>query len=373
MTNREGVPNGVQVPATGRLSYLDQFRGYTVAGMILVNGLGRFNDVHAIFKHHNTYCSYADTIMSQFFFAVGFAMRLSLGRRIAREGARAAYRHAIGRGLGLLALGVVFHGLGSVGSSWEEARASGLVPALIRAFQKEPFQALTHIACASLWCLPVIGARAVWLGVFGMISSGLYLYACARGYYDFAWNLPVIDGGPLGFLTWTIPVLLGALCHEMVARLGSLKAMGPILAAAVLAMAGGYLLSGIGLEGGKGWGWAEAPFWPPGAGHAPRMWMMSQRTGSLSYQLFGAGWAAAVLVVAIGLSERMRIDVPIFRTLGSNALVAYLLHGMVLEGLSGLAPNDVPGWFAFVVVFGAIGATWILVRALERRGVYLRL
>ena len=36
--------------------------------------------VPAILKHHNTYCSYADTIMPQFFFAVGFAYRLTFLR-----------------------------------------------------------------------------------------------------------------------------------------------------------------------------------------------------------------------------------------------------------------------------------------------------
>ena len=65
-----------------RIASLDQFRGYTVAGMLLVNFIGGFREVGAIWKHHNTYCSYADTIMPQFFFAVGFAMRLTFLRRL---------------------------------------------------------------------------------------------------------------------------------------------------------------------------------------------------------------------------------------------------------------------------------------------------
>ena len=40
-----------------------------------------FEVIPAVFKHHNTYCSYADTIMPGFFFAVGFAFRLTLLRR----------------------------------------------------------------------------------------------------------------------------------------------------------------------------------------------------------------------------------------------------------------------------------------------------
>ena len=68
-------------PATNRIASLDQFRGYTVAGMFLVNFVGSFAVTPLILKHHNTYCSYADTIMPQFFFAVGFAFRLTFGRR----------------------------------------------------------------------------------------------------------------------------------------------------------------------------------------------------------------------------------------------------------------------------------------------------
>lgn len=56
-----------------RLVSLDQFRGYTVIGMILVNYVGGFAVVPEVLKHHNDYCSYADTIMPQFLFAVGFA------------------------------------------------------------------------------------------------------------------------------------------------------------------------------------------------------------------------------------------------------------------------------------------------------------
>ena len=68
-----------------RIVSLDQFRGYTVVGMLFVNFLGGFVVVPAVFKHHNTYCSYADTIMPQFFFAVGFAFRLTFLRRLATE------------------------------------------------------------------------------------------------------------------------------------------------------------------------------------------------------------------------------------------------------------------------------------------------
>ncbi|MEJ7636974.1 MAG: heparan-alpha-glucosaminide N-acetyltransferase domain-containing protein [Singulisphaera sp.] len=94
-------------PTAERVVSLDQFRGYTVAGMILVNFLGDYHSVPAWLKHHNTYNSYPDTIMPQFFFAVGFAYRLTFLKRREREGTEAAFAGVTRRCLGLILLGVV--------------------------------------------------------------------------------------------------------------------------------------------------------------------------------------------------------------------------------------------------------------------------
>jgi len=82
-------------PVQNRIASLDQFRGYTVAGMLLVNFIGGFREVGNIWKHHNIYCSYADTIMPQFFFAVGFAFRLTYLRRLKSLGVWPATRARI--------------------------------------------------------------------------------------------------------------------------------------------------------------------------------------------------------------------------------------------------------------------------------------
>ena len=51
---------------TERLASLDQFRGYTVVGMLLVNYFGGYAVCPQVLKHTHDYCSYADTIMPQF-------------------------------------------------------------------------------------------------------------------------------------------------------------------------------------------------------------------------------------------------------------------------------------------------------------------
>ena len=71
-----------------RIVSMDQFRGYTVAGMFLVNFVGGLAAFPEVLKHHNghPYFSYADTIMPSFMFAAGFSYRLTVLRRLGQQG-----------------------------------------------------------------------------------------------------------------------------------------------------------------------------------------------------------------------------------------------------------------------------------------------
>ena len=74
---------------TSRIVSMDQFRGYTVAGMFLVNFVGGLAAFPEVLKHHNghPYFSYADTIMPSFMFAAGFSYRLSALKRYEKTAA----------------------------------------------------------------------------------------------------------------------------------------------------------------------------------------------------------------------------------------------------------------------------------------------
>ena len=88
-------------PSPGRIVSMDQFRGFTVAGMFLVNFVGGYAAFAEVMKHHSDrpYFSYADTIMPQFFFAVGFAYRLTFLRRLQTVGYGSAAAAALRRNL----------------------------------------------------------------------------------------------------------------------------------------------------------------------------------------------------------------------------------------------------------------------------------
>ena len=352
----------------GRIASLDQFRGYTVVGMLFVNFLGGYHVVPAVFKHHNTYCSYADTIMPQFFFAVGFAYRLTFLRRLTMEGFLPAAAAVIRRNLGLILLGFVIYHLDGRVQSWADLQKLGVHGFFAQAFRREIFQTLVHIAITSIWILPVIAAGASTRIVFMIASAGFHLWLSWQFYFDWAWKTPVIDGGPLGFLSWTIPTLVGSLAYDAVTREHDDSAVLPMLIRwSVVLMGLGY---GISCLGGY---LAAPPFVPPSPEHAIDLWTMSQRTGSIAYLTFSAGFSLAVYALFVLFCDRWGWQSSLFRIFGQNALAAYLIHPIVAGAVKPYLPNDVPAWYlaaGFVVYFGICT---LLNRYLEKHSLFLKL
>lgn len=351
-------------PSAPRLSSLDQFRGYTVAAMFLVNFMGEFKATPALLRHHGTYCSFADTVMPQFFFAVGFALRLVMLRERERHGAAAAWRRGLRRGLALVLLGVVFYGLDGSARSWAELEQLGVSGALGQAFRRDALQALTHIGLTSLWVLPVIArgtaARLVWAA----FSAGLHLWLSQAFWYATLHEWRVIDGGLLGFLTWSLPTLAGSLAHDW---LRGARTLPRLVAWGCLAMAAGYALACLS-QGGV---LAAPPFCPPQ--HDVDLWTMSQRAASASYLLFAAGLAMPLFAAFVWWCDRHGGRLRLFDTLGQNALAAYLIHMLVLSALDPLSPKDAPLWYAALFTAAGAGLAVAMTAWCNARGLILRL
>ena len=422
-----------------RIRALDQFRGFTVASMLLVNFIGGFHGFPDVLKHHNTYCSFADTVMPCFLFAVGFSLRLTFGRRLLKEGAAAAYAKVVMRLAALCLVSVVLYTPRHSPGSWSELteRWPNL---LLTLFKREWFQALTHIAATSLWLLPVI--RSSTLAVLGWTAFSACLHVLFSYWFNFQWTFSspaAIDGGPLGFLTWTLPAATGAWSCDLIlpkpgstfqydgdSRRPTRAILARFLLASCLTMLGGWLLSCLTrlydaapetanaintstnelsphpvLPPAEAWAhWrqqplkgrlAELPFLPPsasnqadgsmsqGSQHATDIrrrlnyWMMSQRAGTLSYLMFSAGFATALFAVFYLLCDRWNLRAPVLDTFGKNALAAYVLHEMTTSVFGSFAPDDSPLWFAIAITAAYMSVTYLLVRGLELRNIYIKL
>ena len=360
--------SSLDIAAPRRIASLDQFRGYTVVGMLFVNFIGGFVVMPDVLKHHNTYCSYADTIMPQFFFAVGFAFRLTFLKRLETVGQRAAMLASLRRNLGLILVGVVLYHLDGEVKSWEELQKLGLWGFLTTSFTREPFQTLVHIALASLLVTPIIGSRprvrVVALFAFGL----LHLLLSYWFYFEYAWKRPVIDGGPLGFLTWSIPVLVGSLAYDaMVSSWTMPGKIARLLGGAIALCAVGYGLSCLGTPGHL----APPPFVAPEG--EVNLWTMSQRTGSLSYQVFAAGFSLVVYALFVILTDMAGLETGIFRSFGRNALAAYVLHGIIGGAVKPWLPKDSPLWFLVIGISIYLAINYLFIRNFEKNNVYIKL
>ncbi|MCA9020714.1 MAG: DUF1624 domain-containing protein, partial [Planctomycetaceae bacterium] len=227
-----------------RIVSLDQFRGYTVAGMFLVNYMGFFVVCPVVLKHHNTYCSYADTIMPHFMFAVGFAFRLTFGRRVQTEGTASAYMRVVRRLLGLVLVSLIIYRVSPIAQTWNELKSIGVWDAIAGPLKRNWFQTLMHIAVTSLWIAPVIRARASIRIAYMIFSAAAHVVLSY--YFYFTWvNSPPngIDGGPLGFLTWSIPAIIGTLACDWIVEADGLPRIRPFVFWSVVLMLLGWGIS----------------------------------------------------------------------------------------------------------------------------------
>ena len=374
-----------QVESPSRIVSLDQFRGYTVLGMFLVNFVGSFAAVRAtlpILGHHHTYCSYADTIMPHFFFAVGFAYRFTFLRRVETRGWASACGHALRRNAALLLVAFVVHSVGTNWQAWSDTAQRDAV--LLRWAKQDLFQTLTHIAVASIWVLPVIAARPSARVAFA-VASGL-LHLGLSYWFNYRWvntSPNGVDGGPLGFLTWTIPLLAGSLAYDAwTANPDRVRVFRRLLGWGIVVMALGYSLSCLHLAPADQDEWRydvrferTAPPLVHVSAKPPTndLFTMSQRSGSLSYLTFGAGFSLAVYALFVLACDVGRWQIGILRTLGTNALAGYIIHGLVNAAVKPFVPRDCPLWYVVAGCATSIAICYVLLRGLEKQRLYLKL
>jgi len=396
-----------------RLVSLDQFRGYTVLGMMVVNFLGTYNACPRLLKHTNDYCSYADTIMPHFFFAVGFAMRLTYGRKYFQTDGWLAASRMVRRILGLLIVSLLVYHASVPAKSWPDLVELGWWGVISTPLKREWFQTLTHIAFTSLWILPVVPHRSSvrW----GWLFFSATLHVALSYWFNFEWihaSPGAIDGGPLGFLSWSVPTLLGTFaCDWFLDRTSIRDVLTKASCCAIAFAALGYLLScgtrfydmrneppkseAVASKSQKlavdpvipssdrfadwrgsdiGSKFAEPPFVPPPSTDQRHWnyWMMSQKAGSISYQIFAAGLSLALFNLFFILNDVAGGQLSVFRTFGTNALLAYVLHGIVIDAVRPFVPKDAPLWYVLCGMIAFFVVTWVVMRQLERQKVFFR-
>ncbi len=310
-----------------RIESIDQYRGYAVFGMILVNYLGDFGSMPWHLKHHDFGMSYADTIAPLFMFVVGMGFRLSTLRRLVHESRYAVYMAALRRNLGLLAVGLVVYGPRF--DNW-----------------RYWWDALVDIGVAGILVLPVIGggpkARVALAFAYAMLYQVLF---AATGYGE--WTMSnSIDGGPLGPLSWAFILLLGTIAYDVVATKDPRRIVRACLGWGLALCLVGWLLR-IEWPGLK----AECPF--------------TQRGMTIPYTLYSTGLCFLMYLPFYFLADVRGWRLPHLAALGMNPLVIYIvqaalgdMHGPFVVRSDSAAPMALLGFAAFY--FACYAVAWRL-------------
>lgn len=304
------------LPARPRWLALDAFRGLSVAGMILVNNPGSWSHVYPPLAHAEWHgWTPTDLIFPFFLFAVGVAMTLSFGRRMAEGADRAALlRKVAWRSVAIVGFGLLLNGFPSyhlsgmrlpgvlqrIGLVYGLAATAYLL--LSRSGQRRLAAALLLGYWAAMTLVPVPGVGAGSLTVEANLAQYLDSLVLSGHMWRPTWD----PEGLLSTIPAVVTCLLGAFAGDWLAsdRSGAEKAIGLFVAGSAAMFAG--------------WVWS---IWFP----------INKNLWTSSYVLLTGGMAAhllALLYVIIDLRGWRAWGWP-FYVYGSNALLVFLLTGLV--------------------------------------------
>jgi predicted acyltransferase len=408
-----------------RFESMDQFRGLTILLMFAVHYSGSNWGINTrpVLGYNHYYLSVGDLAFPWFQFAAGFALRLSLLRRLETHGSWAAYRRTVRRCLLLVLVGDLPALLGGWHvSRWGPEQGTDLNAQIATYAKFDGWTILAIIGVTSLWVLPVIG-KSVRVRI-GFLLGGLALHALATQslYMDFMNGRPnPVDaflgtvgvhgheGGPLGFLGWAVPQIAGSFVYDLIVRDRSGRTSRQLLIACIALVAMGYGLSCLSslypvAQGPQAIAYLypeteqrtespvlprftdrsaaemranfrEPPFVPPPVERIRvwNYWMLSRRLATPTFVVATTGFGLLLYALLVAVCDAGGFQLGLLRTFGENPLIAYLLDGLMGGVSEALIPdaNGLPWALAESGLLFLL--TYVPIRLLEWRRIYLRL
>lgn len=365
-------------PEPARLRSIDALRGLDMSlilgGREAILGLaGLFASEPAMEAldrqfHHPEWNGFTlyDLIFPLFLFLAGASMPLSMEKRLAAGATKATLtRHAVRRGAVLVLLGAIYNGLlaldfanvryasvlGRIGLAW-------MVAALLWIHLPRRVVAVAGVALAAGHGLALVFITAPGLGldgpslapgetIGGWIDRQLVPGQLYKGVRD--------PEGLFGVLPAATTALLGALGGTWLSDPGRAhgRRIGGLVAMAGQCLVLGWLLDGLGLPINK------------------NLW-------TASFVLWAGGWSFLLLALFHWAFDVLRMDrlAMVFMIIGANAILAYMMNAFISwQSVAEVLLSKGIGYGKIheaLLPLAGLGLLWLLLAALYRRRIFLR-
>jgi predicted acyltransferase len=211
-------------PEKQRISAIDQFRGFAIICMVLINFGTTIETVPSWLKHApDGRLNFPDLGAPAFIFAIGLTFGLSFRNRSQKNGVPAAYGHFIRRYLALLGMGAIV----TAGETALGLNTSGVDWGVLQA-----------IGGAGLVTLTVISFPARYRIIIGLALLAIYQLLLNAFWTDLVLRSP--HGGLPGTISWSALLIIATVLADIYHNLDNRKYF-PL--AALLLIAAGLVLA----------------------------------------------------------------------------------------------------------------------------------
>jgi predicted acyltransferase len=333
---------------------MDQFRGYAILGMLMVDYFECFHSATYQLHHHRDFMTYADTIAPAFMFVVGMGMRLSFKRRIQKVGVKQARADLMKRYAMLVLIAFTMY----TGYLWDALMNIGLAGLLgVWVADRRPslriaaglvllalYQALFSFTSYGGWLLGTVEYTSNSLPtVWKLIPFGPELMDCN------------INGGPIGHWSWLLMLLCGTVGYDILATASPRKVLMGLLACGLAFAAAG---------------WALHLPWPD----VKAEWVFSKYYMTAPYALWGSAICFFTLAAFYVLCDMWRVEIPTLTVLGMNPLFIYILQWCIMESAGRFIPRSTQNWPAILAGFAVFyGGLYAIAYYMYRKNIFVKL
>lgn len=311
-----------------RISAIDQFRGFAILLMILVDYRNNISGIPRWLKHGaDIEYTIIDLVAPLLIFAIGLTFGMSFRRRLDRSGGWKTYNHFISRNLASVGLGFLITLGGVLTNNYPPTANWGLLQAL---------------GAAGLISLPFMKISPNFRWIFGLLL--LILYQLLLDSFWLPEVLIAVHNGPYGALIWGAMMIIATSMGDKYLVKEKGKHMLPWIWF-VLLILGALLVFLIPLNKSR---------------------------ASASYMPVSLGFCGLIFFIFHLLDTKYQIRLSLFTDFGKNPILLYLLHWIILA-LFVLPPYpgwyfEAPLWLVIIQAFALIAVLGWIAQVFNRRG-----